>query len=106
MLSCRNYIICQNISDKDFCFDCEMLFGKWRNKNINLKTGEGICTICNSNDVCITRPTCEHILCANCFKILYFGGNNYIKTKDNLDLTDYLEYQNSLKICKNCDLKT
>lgn len=106
MSNCKNYIICQNNSKNDFCFDCEMLFGKWRNKNIILKNNEDICTICNSKDKCISRPTCEHILCRNCFKVLYFGGTNYIKIKENLDLTEYLEYQNSLKICKNCNLKT
>ena len=104
MLICKNYIICQNTSENDFCFDCEMLFGKWRNKNINL-TNNDICTICNKNDTCISRPTCEHFLCTDCFKVLYFGGTN-IKLQKNLDVTEYLEYQNSLKICQNCNLKT
>ena len=103
MLKCHNYLICKNESENKFCFDCEMLFGKWRNKNNKIKfQSSSLCSICNNKDECVSRPTCEHLLCINCFKTLYYDCSNEIKIKEDLNLTEYLYYKNELKNCKFC----
>jgi len=100
---CKNYVICNNQTENDFCYDCEMLFGKWRNKNINLNFKIDNCTTCElKNNICVSRPTCEHFLCINCFKVLYFGSTNYINLNNDLNLGEYLEYKNFLKKCRIC----
>ena len=101
MLKCHNYLICKNESENKFCFDCEMLFGKWRNKNNKLIFKNSHCSICNKKDTSVSRPTCDHLLCVNCFKTLYYDCSYEIES-ENLDLTEYLYYKNELKNCQLC----
>ena len=81
-MKCPNYIICNNdITEKDIiphdglCFDCHLLFGKWRNKTgiLGVKKEEEECPLCGYKLQTIYRPSCNHFLCLTCFKKLYFG---------------------------------
>ena len=77
--NCPNYIICnnniENITLGSICADCNLLFGKWRKKVgiLKIKSEKEICPLCSNIDLSICRPDCEHYLCVQCFKILYFG---------------------------------
>ena len=112
MFNCRNYIICDNNVDtvNELCFDCNMLFGSWRGcKNIS-NNKQDIGTLCFKNDICIRRPKCEHYICKQCFKKLYFASGMYIikgclKDKGNQEalLSEYIDFENSCKKCFECD---
>ena len=104
MSNCSNFIVCNNICEyeNNVCRECIMLFGKWRGKKeILTKNFSEICNICNTKEMCITRPDCDHYLCIKCFKNIYFHIDTQI-IDDSEKLIDYLEYKNSLKKCSKC----
>ena len=106
MSKCQNHIICANTvdADKQICFDCNMLFGKWRGNNRILNIIENIkCPLCLRMNTCISRPSCEHFICVDCFKKIYFSKSNYI-IKDYDLLSEYLEFENMCKKCFECDM--
>lgn len=82
---CPNYIICNNIIRENdiynpdgLCLDCHLLFGKWRNKDGILRLKDKLepkenCPVCDDKIQNIFRPSCNHFICINCFKKLYFG---------------------------------
>ena len=104
MTNCPNYIICNNmLSDETgLCVYCEMLFGKWRGftRGILEIHNNSDCTTCFKKNICITRPSCDHIICIDCFKNTYF--ENTLAEVDDSELSEYLEKINSYKKCKLC----
>ncbi len=101
---CPNFKICRNTTDENICYDCNMLFGSWRGYKGNLsKKSNILCPLCSQVGLGISRPTCNHFICTDCFKILYFGTKTKI-IDDNINISEYLDYINSLKICKECNL--
>jgi hypothetical protein len=104
-LKCPNFIVCNNrlnnVYDDGLCMDCHSLFGKWRNFNnssiLKIKDSEIECPLCNIIDINIKRPHCEHTLCINCFKKLYYGIELERPIHPNtLDDDVYSEYLNKL----------
>ena len=106
MTKCYYFTICNNYAESLLCIDCNMLFGKWRTKKDYLSFKNNIdCSICKQNELCIMRPQCEHFICIQCFKILYFNhkdDKHLINIKPNLKLPEYLEFKSSLKKCNLC----
>lgn len=80
-LKCPNFIVCKNRVDTTYdyeglCMDCYSLFGKWRNFNnsvLKIEESEIECPLCKFVDINIKRPNCDHTLCINCFRKLYYG---------------------------------
>lgn len=79
---CRNFIVCKNkISPnqeiKGVCNDCYHVFGEWREryrKNVEVKNDCDTCQICNEeNQIIVFRMDCEHSICVDCFRKIYFG---------------------------------
>ncbi len=83
---CLNYNVCYHVCDPEFlkthnnlCSDCNYLFGKWRllsssTKPIIILEDKHTCPICLKDNVkCVNRLSCEHYLCINCFRLIYFG---------------------------------
>ena len=101
---CKNYIVCTNITESaDICLECEMLFGRWRGNKGSLEIKENeICPVCLKINTCISRPNCDHFVCVECFKILFFESPNLSQEGD--ELYNYLEYINRSKKC-DCKLK-
>lgn len=98
---CPNAKICENVTKDDICYDCNMLFGSWRGyKGILDKKENILCPACLKYGYGISRPTCNHFICIDCFKILYFGTKT--NTIEENNICEYLDYINSLKTCKEC----
>lgn len=105
MLKCPNNIICNNniSSDIELCLDCNMLFGTWRGNRGILDQKNTTCPICTKDSLCVTRPNCNHFICIDCFKTLYFTVNTkIIKPEEDINISEYLDYQNSHKRCLEC----
>jgi hypothetical protein len=98
-LPCKNIIVCSNFITSNnniydgFCLDCHSLFGKWREKLSYplLETKENqYCAICKENQQCVKRPYCNHYICIDAFRKLYYGYNKikpffpYNQEKENL----------------------
>jgi hypothetical protein len=104
-LKCPNFIVCNNrlnnVYDDGLCMDCHSLFGKWRNFNSSsiLKIVESKieCPLCDIIDINIKRPHCEHTLCINCFKKLYYGIELERPIFGDPEYLDKLNYWNKIK---------
>lgn len=77
---CLNYFVCFNHTEdtKEFCKDCNLLFGSWRGRNFDTKFKElsklDTCPLClRPKKVCVKRPSCKHHLCIDCFRLVYYG---------------------------------
>ena len=79
---CINVRVCYNYCEESelingFCQECHIFFGKWRNgvEKINVcEDSDKKCSCCKANDkLNVFRPNCEHLLCVDCFRHLYFG---------------------------------
>jgi hypothetical protein len=103
MKKCTYYIICENDEYiNDLCYDCHMLFGSWRGVNTVLDTQDDLqCPLCAKISKCITRPKCDHFICTDCFKKLYYSNEFYI-IKEKGNLSEYLAFENSCKKCLEC----
>lgn len=92
---CKNYLICSNKSDQEYldahenyCIDCNNLFGKWREKSFTLKFTETLetCPLCfQKNQKCIKRVDCDHFLCVDCFRLVYYGYHKIEKPHFPID---------------------
>ena len=71
---CVNNKICFNeISielNEDFCEECKRL--PIDEKRINL-ISDGTCSVCDKEGKTIKRESCDHTICVNCFRKIYFG---------------------------------
>ena len=68
---CENYSICFNQIDKDdeFCKDCLIL--PYENKKRIIEKAE--CSLCSKkSNISVRREECEHTLCVNCFRKMFF----------------------------------
>lgn len=69
---CENYSICFNQIDKndDFCKDCLNL--PYENKKRIIEKAK--CSSCSKiNNISIKREECQHFLCVNCFRKIFFN---------------------------------
>lgn len=56
------------------CTKCDIEFGKWNGGKGNLKEyPDNECPICLNTKTCFEQPRCEHLICDDCFRVLYFG---------------------------------
>ena len=94
-IKCKNYELCETVLPKWWfeckgnylCTNCHMLFGTWKFKTQQYKTGKGIleisdnleCPICLDKKRGISQPNCNHTLCIDCFKKCYEYGENLRK---------------------------
>ena len=94
---CENYSICFNQIDKDdeFCKDCLLL--PYENKKRIIEKAE--CSLCSKkSNISVRREECEHTLCVNCFRKIYFGIE-VSKPKYKIDFTSEMldEYNERLE---------
>ena len=91
-IKCKNYELCEAVLPKWWfeckgnylCTNCHMLFGTWKFKGQEYKTGKGIlkitdnlyCPICLETKRSIEQPNCEHKVCIDCFKRCYYGDDD------------------------------
>lgn len=80
IIKCKNYIICNEDIPISFihkneyiCTSCDINFGPWRGGKGKLKILEkNDCIICYENKEQIELPKCNHSLCIDCFKKIYY----------------------------------
>lgn len=105
---CSNYIICYNKEEEyEFCKECINL--PFENKKIILSNDNQECPICNKYMKLIKRNSCQHFMCKNCFKRIFFekplskpifpylvinDENKYMT--DNEDDENIIKYKNQL----------
>lgn len=126
---CGNYYICFSEINKDdeFCNDCQNL--PYENKKrIICRIEKSECLVCSKiSNITVKREECDHILCVNCFRKMFFDksisepvfpylNKNY---DENIDYDNdeniriykkHLEYWNKFqtinhddnKICRQC----
>lgn len=78
---CKNYIVCKNKLSQneqgEICNDCYHIFGEWRERqraNVEIKTDCDICPLCQEeNQKIVFRMDCDHLVCVDCFRKIYFG---------------------------------
>jgi hypothetical protein len=67
---------------KGCCCGCDVAFGEWDGGKGILKFNENkkICAGCSKNKILVSLPKCNHTLCVECLKIVYYGDKgNFIK---------------------------
>lgn len=104
-LKCPNFIVCKNRVDTTYdyeglCMDCYSLFGKWRNFNtsvLKIEDYEVKCPLCDIVDINIKRPNCDHTLCINCFRKLYYGIELEKPSFGDDNFLDKITYWNKFK---------
>lgn len=82
--NCINHSLCNNrIPDwMTICIDCDMLFGTWINGKVKLKEYQNFeCPICLEIKTVFEQPKCDHKICADCFRVIYFGN---VKDLENI----------------------
>ena len=88
-IKCKNYELCEAVLPKWWfeckgnylCTNCHMMFGTWKFKGQEYKTGKGIldisdnieCPVCLEVKRSISQPNCEHTLCIECCKRCYYA---------------------------------
>lgn len=79
---CQNFKICMetlpkwwhDYKNKLVCIKCDMELGEWNNDKETIKEYPNTkCTICLESKLCFEQPKCNHPICSNCFRIVYFG---------------------------------
>lgn len=123
---CKNFIVCQNHLDKDsineICLDCSHIFNENRNRKkfVSVISELGNCNLClDSDKIIVSRLDCEHQLCVDCFRKIYFGieikkpsllfGIDYIYSKKlekyNKIKELYLDFDKFSSKCFECKKK-
>ena len=103
---CENNMVCFNeipIEEKDdFCKECLDL--PFENKKLFVVEQEENCTICSKECTrSVKRNLCDHIICINCFRKVYFKKSFskpvFPYLTDNVDETDslVLKYKKELE---------
>lgn len=73
---CENYKLCKEMIPDWMtrCTKCDISFGEWSGgKGILKEYPDYDCPICQENKLCFEQPQCQHPICSDCFKIIYFG---------------------------------
>ena len=112
---CSNYTTCYNeiLNDEDeFCKDCTDL--PFENKKISFIEKNEECPICTKYmNKLVKRYDCEHFMCKNCFKKIFFDTSlstpifPYLVKDENKFMTDndddenIIKYKNQLDYCIN-----
>jgi len=80
-IKCKNYEVCEGIlapwwfdcKNNYICTHCDMIMGKWINGNELLQfTNDIECPVCLNIKRCVSQPKCEHNICIECFKLIYY----------------------------------
>ena len=113
-IKCPNYLFCNSLCPqwylychKGFCVNCAICYGKLLNTMDNVK-----CTFCTKkNTLGVQNPKCDHYLCVDCFKRLYYGPDDdellqlcgFNETQRDIVLNQYtLEPPSYLGKCPLC----
>lgn len=102
---CFNYKICfneiSNDEEYEFCKDCMTL--PFENKKIILLNENQECPICSKYMKLIKRNNCDHFMCNNCFKKIFFDKPlsrpvfPYLVKDENKYMTDNEDDENIIK---------
>ena len=81
-IKCPNFKVCNTIVPQWYldchsgrCQSCNMFFGNWNGSGGcgNLNFVDNIeCPICFENKEGVNMPRCDHYICIDCFKYIYF----------------------------------
>ena len=81
-IKCPNFKVCNTLNPQCIldchngrCYQCNMLFGNWNKSGGcgNLNFIDNIeCPICFENKEGVCMPRCDHYICIDCFKRIYF----------------------------------
>ena len=90
-IKCENYLVCDTLLPKWWleckgnwlCTNCDMMFGTWTSNGKKYK-GKGIlpivkqseCPVCLETKKSVTQPRCNHTICIDCFKRMYYGESD------------------------------
>ena len=72
-IKCPNFEICEHFCDNDLCYTCDMMFGKWNGGKGELVFKQDDCCICLENKRCVSYPKCNHFVCIDDFKRMFYG---------------------------------
>lgn len=124
---CKNFIVCKNkISPNEeikegICNDCYHIFGEWRErprKCVEIKNINDFCPLCDEKQTIVFRMDCEHAICVDCFRKIYFGleikkpvlnfsGNEISDYKSKLEKWNRINelYKNNIIVmkCNECN---
>lgn len=83
---CKNFKLCRWLIPfwKDRCQKCNFKFKDWNGKSGEIEEYDShICSICFKKTTCFEHQQCDHPICVDCFRIIYFDeiDDNIIESK-------------------------
>lgn len=72
---CQNYNLCNEMVPIFIsrCTKCDLCYGEWNGgKGTLTEYPNHECPICLETKLCFEQPKCNHPICADCFRIVYF----------------------------------
>jgi hypothetical protein len=84
-IKCKNHLLCGAVLPEWWydckghylCSNCDCMFGKWQGGKGVLPTKQDTeCAVCLETGIAINLPNCEHYICINCFKRIWYGDDS------------------------------
>ena len=101
-IKCPNFEICGQFFDNyhninnNLCFNCDVAYGIWDGGKGKLIFKQDDCCICLENKRCVSMPKCNHFVCIDDFKRMFYGEKRqnepqfpYPELEDDYDGRNY-----------------
>lgn len=90
-INCKNYELCGKSFPEQYqkgegtCLNCDIIFGKWNGgKGILQLSDIEECCVCLENKIHISLPKCNHKLCIECMRKIYFNEEDEEDDEGNI----------------------
>ena len=96
---CENFNLCKHQLPKDMsrCMNCDILLGEWDGGKGKLNEYTNTeCPICYEITLCFEQPRCNHTICGECFRTIYFGEPSDELLEKNIGKEPIFPYEDIL----------